>query len=586
MPVHLLPYLVSSGSSISLIHPNAVLLVSSILVLIILRRWSNGVDLLARLHIRQQELDERAKKAEKLARGKKGKGGQDEVGIPSKGGAAERDLHGTTWLVSASLMGSPASPSSLLVLAGLASRGAQLVVLLPSTHFETLVDEDEKEVRLPRPAALQLLQLLRDGANNELIFAEECDLRDVGCVDRFVTKWAEGEGGSSDVGGLGAGPAGGRAASGLLNPGAAGGGALGGGDGQDVPAPGGKTARRCDGLVLLPYSLQGEHGGSYESLKREHAGRFHLVNSLLASLLVLPPQRDIRIVMWVSPWYAAGVRRFEEEERRRETSTAGDSSADGISTSVNGSKAQAKKRKSKATPVDPAPVATASSNSSHPLSVTTSGSLTLSSLLTYLELQRRLILLAEADPRPRNPLPGILDDKDHKRSQSRHWPNVSLIPICPGFERVGEVWSWAWLGSSSSSTALPLKLASAVRKAAVLLCWPLALVFAKSPKAAADEILWGCVAPLDAEGGGRSILALTGVEQGVAGLEVLPEEGDAEGSWRGIQPGRLYRQGKIVRLPDAALADGKVGSRLSAEALAKRWERWEGEVKEMQAGEA
>jgi hypothetical protein len=97
MPVHLVPYLLSSRTSASLIHPNTLFLVLSLVVLVVLRRWSNGKDLIARLHLRAKEEEDAEEKMlkEKERMGRAG----DEAGRGVRRRQAERDLHGLTFLV-------------------------------------------------------------------------------------------------------------------------------------------------------------------------------------------------------------------------------------------------------------------------------------------------------------------------------------------------------------------------------------------------------------------------------------------------------------------------------------------------------
>ncbi|CAO1623277.1 unnamed protein product [Parajaminaea phylloscopi] len=559
MPVHLLPYLVSSGTSISIAHPNAVTAVTAVLAFLILRRWAAGKSLVARLE---------------LVHGKQ-----------------ERDLHGTTWLVSCSLTGYAAAT---LLLSNLASRGAQLVLLLPASHFHPDV----------LPNTLQLLQLLRDGTRNELIFAEQCDLNDLESINAFTEKWQQGEGGA----GLGAGPAGGRAASGIAPPSVDRG-------GTSLPS---SNPRRCDGVVLMPYTLReggsGNVSGDNELNKIEQTllGRFHLVNSLLPSLLLLPPERDIRIVNWISPWYAAGARKFQKPNSNatgdtvQSLSSAVSSSRPGSKTSSSSTVESGRRRKAERNvpAVNSKHTKVGADRLAEP-TVSDLGAVTLTTLMLSLELQRRLILLAEADPRPRNPLPGILQEdnspspigvpgqgfKSSKSSASkRHWPNVNVVNVCPGFERDGEVSQWMWPSSEAHGLGSPIAaVLLLLRRIAVIFIWPFLFAVAKSPKAAAEQFVWGIVAPLNVPSGCTSILDQTrgssdiarqreaegrvgsgSIRLDSAAWSAEPEEGDtSRGPWRGIQPGWLYREGRIVRLPVPIQ---------SQEELSELWARWEGRI--------
>lgn len=543
MPVHLVPYLVSSGTSISIAHPNAISLVAAFLAALVLRRWAAGKDLIARLQL-----------------------------VHAK---EERDLHGTTWLVSCSLTDSPAAT---LLLSNLASRGAQLVVLLPRSHFQ----EDSIA------QTLQLLQLLRDGTSNELIFAEQCDTTDLSSVDEFIDKWQQGQGGA----GLGAGPAGGRAASGISTPGM-----------QSDTSRASSNPRRCDGIVLLPYNPLGNVANGGKALEDGLLGRFHLVNSLLPSLLLLPPERDIRIVNWITPWYAAGAQRFREESSVHRPS-GNSPTAKSTATSAPSASKTSRKRQSATTKEQKTgtPPAVGSALTTSPATVSQYGKTTLTSLLLSFELQRRLILLAEADPRPRNPLPGIMEDDEggvkitsvddgasRARNGKRHWPNVNVVNVCPGFERDGEVFKWVWPVSASKSYATKLLLF--LQRVAIILLWPVIFVLAKSPKAAVEQFMWGIVAPLNVQGGCKSLLEHIQVAEAIRegdntktdetvgkgsvrldSTSWTKEPGEGEtgaGPWKGIQPARLYREGHIVQLPVPVQSD---------EELTKLWSEWEARI--------
>jgi hypothetical protein len=154
------------------------------------------------------------------------------------------------------------------------------------------------------------------------------------------------------------------------------------------------------------------------------------------------------------------------------------------------------------------------------------------------------------------------------------YPNINAISICPGFERDGEVWQFIWpstpasgVSSRGSSPGLATAPLAWLRRAAILLLWPLlGLVLAKSPKSAADQFLWGLLAPLDVRGGCSWVEAVSGasdddgagdetkarVKAGAVNVKKLPEED--EPGWRGIQPARVYREGRIVNvLPSISL---------------------------------
>lgn len=678
MPVHVVPYLVSSGQSISLVHPNAVALVASLLGIIVLRRWSAGKDLVARLYIRRRETEEALRKERKARNG--GVGTQDDDLV--RRGGEERDLHGTTFLISCVLAN---CPITLLVVSALATRGAQIILLLPKSHLGDLGSDDQQDEADPIQGGsggtklgetMQLLQLLRDGTGNERIYAEECDLQSLTSIEGFVKRWEEGEGG----GGVGAGPAGGSMESGIgARSGIPSSGANGSADsGSDGMMPTGRAPRRCDGLVLLPYTLaeldagQQQPGpeGRYEAMERELLGKFHLVNSLLSSLVLLPPERDIRIVHWISPWYAAGKRRFIDDKLRSSALSSGSHGTTATTSATvdqslsmpptlrsrgNSRDAQApQQQRPKST--GSAPTRSQFTSSQSQSTVSTLGSATLTSILLNIELQRRLILLAEADPRPRNPLPGIYDPGQPSQISGvdanlappiARQPNVNVVNICPGFERINDVWQWTWPKSppmqpgAAGLTVLPALLWVWLRRIAVILLWPIIWTFAKSPKAAVEQFVWAIVAPLNVEGGCQAVVAQTDGavsdeievvddddEQQIdaAGHEKrghafgdntrVPERGtqkqqktkrrttfrrrhllprepeEHEPHWRGVQPARLYREGRIVDVFGSA-AMGNEGSGVGGssgpliterEELTKLWSEWERRVEEVRGG--
>ncbi|KAN0065138.1 hypothetical protein ACQY0O_001635 [Thecaphora frezii] len=276
---------------------------------------------------------------------------------------ALRDLHGRVVLVASGAF----TPLGVVTLAALAHRGAHIIALTPT---------------LRSPRVYQLISLLRSGTNNELIYAEQCDLADLHSVSTFAAKWNQGD----------ATPTG--------------------------PGGGGKGGpRRLDILLFLPseenlYSIgQGvQPSPNHPQLERAYVeevlARFHLLNAILPSILLLPPERDIRIVSAISPWYAAGVQAFD---------------------------------KVALDPRDKAYTLT----TADPWQIHGATSLRWYALMR--ELQNRLHLLAEADARPRDKLPGI--DPSVRRPVSTsadaakgggkgpRRSNVSVICIATGFER-------------------------------------------------------------------------------------------------------------------------------------------------------
>ncbi|CAO1629661.1 unnamed protein product [Sympodiomycopsis kandeliae] len=564
MPIHAVPYVLSAGSSISLVHPRIVAACSIVFVLILVRKWANGKDLIARLHIRAQEEEEE----EQRRAGKKYAAGESQ----SVGKSPERDLHGMTFLVSCNI-----TASSLLILSSLSNRGAQLILLLPSSAFQEEVTS----------STLQYLQLLRDGTNNEQVYAEECDLTDLKSIDKFCTKWNEGNSGpdnSSSSAGLGAGFPGGGVKGNTTDP-------------MSNARQDQKQARRVDGLVFLPYNLNEVHRAK-SSIQDEFLGRFHLINSLLSTLLLLPPERDIRIVNWISPWYAAGVQDFLDEQKA--SVEDGKSSAEKSkepSRSARRRTAAAGKSKDKVDESKQADATTLTTSSQW--STSTLGSNTLTYLLLTFELQRRLILLAEADPRPRNPLPGILDSNQNNtsissvdnllpRSSTKKYPNINVVNICPGFERDGEASQWLLFSPTQNSATNTIWgwLISLRKLILTILIYSFLFILTRSPKSASEELTWGIVAPLNLKTGVETLLhEVEGdLQRPTSEASDVPlplwtnEPREDEKGWKGIQPGRLYRQGQIIRLP----LNNSVW--LNKQTLSEVWADWEEKIEKRTGG--
>lgn len=271
----------------------------------------------------------------------------------------------------------------LLVCSQLSSLGAQLILLTPSLKSEKV---------------LQMIHLLRDGTSNHLIFAEECDVTSIANVEAFAEKWNQGQGNSGDMGGLGAGPAGDLSAS-------TGMGAIGGGKQGQFGS--GASPRRLDTILFMPldithYSIGDRIRKSLEGLECSHGevvGRFHLINKLLPTLLLLPPHRDVRIVSLLSPWYAAGQSAFDLNDLDYEKM-------------IKGSNARTRFPLRSPWRVE--------------------GAQTCLWLSLSRELQRRIQLMTDTDGRPRTKLPGI--DDEGKISTTKI-TNVNVINVCAGFER-------------------------------------------------------------------------------------------------------------------------------------------------------
>ncbi|KAI5477745.1 short-chain dehydrogenase/reductase SDR family protein [Pseudohyphozyma bogoriensis] len=90
-----------------------------------------------------------------------------------------RDVRDKTYLIVGG-----ATSHGLHLVQTLASHGAQIVLLLPSSSFLPSTTPPE-----PTPTILQLILLLRSSTSNERIYADLCDLGDLGSVKSWVTKW-------------------------------------------------------------------------------------------------------------------------------------------------------------------------------------------------------------------------------------------------------------------------------------------------------------------------------------------------------------------------------------------------------------
>lgn len=396
------------------------------------------------------------------------------------------------------------TPLGLVIIAMLAHQGAHIVALVPDVEA---------------PDVVQMIELLRESTLSENIFAETCDMGDLESVSLFARRWNEGTRPSAVPGA----------------PSAAG-----------VAAPGAKTqsrhlfphevpqAHRLDTILFLPsddatYKLGTPLTGSVNTYaENEHAertyardvlARFHLVNSLLPSLLILPANRDIRIVSAVSPWYAAGVGEFERV----------------------------------AAPMPPygAPVF-------QPW--TRVGAAALHWIVLAGELQRRLNLLAEADTRSRTKLPGIDIDEPavHAPGGIPRRSNISSVLICPGFEV-----------SSQLSVFLGLvppvkehKVQSTVLFLLLVLLYPLLWFFGKPTSRGADAIVWGATARIESE------------------LDTARRERGANDprTWTGIAAGHLYRDGRVVTAPVPARCTSAQGASALWDETEARVERLVGTI--------
>ncbi|PWN48187.1 hypothetical protein IE53DRAFT_319872 [Violaceomyces palustris] len=487
---------------------------------------------------------------------KKWSSGQKLTDMQESYGKPLRDLHGRVVLVASGSF----TPLGLVTLSSLAHRGAQIIALTPT---------------LRSPRIHQLIALLRDSTNNELIYAEECDLQDLNSINTFSSKWNEGD------------------------PTTAG------------PSSGGKGGpRRIDVMLFMPsdegpYSVgEGikacEHPEVERTYGEEVLGRFHLINAILPSLLLLPPERDIRIVSVISPWYGAGVSSLTllgapleppQEEKK------------------DGERSKAKMKRAY-------PLST-----SEPWRIQGAAGLRWYALSR--ELQRRLQLLAEADHRPRDKLPGIDpiairptatesikkgDLKQVRRS------NISVINVCTGFERNCDIISFLsppavdrdvhLLGKSADSdlhdaqddhlkdpnpadflkealdprlkerstangsVRVFAKLVTLVRYLVIVVLFPLIWLFCKSPTDSADSIIWSICKEMETE---------SEIWHRLEANHKNDEDRNVSDSKmskyrEGLRQGELYREGRIIRpvLPKELLD--------RPEALSNLWKHEEARV--------
>ncbi|CBQ73531.1 conserved hypothetical protein [Sporisorium reilianum SRZ2] len=406
-------------------------------------------------------------------------------------------LHGRIVLVASGAF----TPLGVVTLSALAHRGAQIIALTPDPSSAQVV---------------QLVHLIRDSTRSELVYAEQCDLGDLQSVSQFAALWNAG-----------------------------------GGEKQ------GAGVRRLDALLFLPPSR--DELRSVRSVQRRREAiyqlhvlaQFHLVNSLLSSLLLQPPERELRVVSVVSPFYAAGVSHFDVLANSTRSAT----SKGGSSKKSTTPKAQLQ----------------ALSESSYTALI---GAASLRWHALTVELQRRVDLLAEADPRPKTKLPGIdiptptptsTSRPDSIQAQAatrmRRHSNISTLSVCTGFERSHDIIE-TFLPPVADDGILST-LRAVVRFVALLVLWPVVWLLAKSPATAADSIVWATtrhLEPLSAR-----------LERVLASLS----SGDAQQvrKWQDhLVPAEMYREGRIVRpqLPSRFADDDRAWSEL--------WTQTEGEV--------
>jgi NAD(P)-dependent dehydrogenase (short-subunit alcohol dehydrogenase family) len=159
------------------------------------------------------------------------------------------------------------TPLGLTLVHSLAARGAHVIALTPDP--------------VEAPQVATLVELLRTSTNNEHIFAEHCAVSSPASVRAFCTRFVTGN--ETRV---------------------------------DALVFAHEYATR--GTLALPWTtwfasgVRGEHGRRELESEREAAsmGTFLMLTLLLPVLLTAPPERDIRILTVVNPFYAAAVPSF------------------------------------------------------------------------------------------------------------------------------------------------------------------------------------------------------------------------------------------------------------------------------------
>ncbi|KAG8754260.1 hypothetical protein FRC14_005241 [Serendipita sp. 396] len=181
----------------------------------------------------------------------------------------ERDLHGRTVLLTGAT-----SSLGFTLLTALAKRGAQIIAVVPDTSDPTL---------------MSMIDLVRFTTDNELIYAEQCDMSSPNAIKEFCAQLIKSSGG-----GL-----------------------------QSEPP-------RLDAVVFAhEYTHIGALNATASEQNREHTLRregrlatFFWTTLLLPVLLTAPEDRDIRFINIVSPFYAAAVPSFSPNVSQKEGSSS------------------------------------------------------------------------------------------------------------------------------------------------------------------------------------------------------------------------------------------------------------------------
>lgn len=406
------------------------------------------------------------------------------------------DLHGRVVVVASGAF----TPLGVVTISALAHRGAQIIALTPD---------------ISSPDVIQIIHLIRDSTQSELVYAEQCDLASLESVSAFAALWNAGDKKQRE---------GVRRLDALLF----------------LPP----TRAELDRVQLAPSHAQAEQRQNKtrtDAIYQLHVlARFHLVNSLLSSLLVLPRDREIRIVSVVSPYYAAGLTHFD-------VLTSGSAGAGGAAKTTKG--------KAKASP----PNAHQQRGTLAVMAETSYSALVGAASLRWhaltVELQRRLDLLAEADPRPRTKLPGIEVQQaasttrsfaaEHQKASQhmRQHSNITIINVCPGFERHTDILETLLPAPAQPTASIYQFVRSLLRWTLLLVIWPVVWLLTKSPATAADSIVWATTRKLESPTSRyhRILSSLSNTNK------PTPDETQFRPWHHGLVPAELYREGRIVR---------------------------------------
>lgn len=180
----------------------------------------------------------------------------------------ERDLHGRTVLLTGA-----STAIGITLIPELARRGAQIIAVVPD---------------LSDPAILSLMDLVRVTTNNELVFAEQCDLTSPKAITDFCAQLVKSSGGGLE---------------------------------SDPP--------RIDAVIFAhEYTHIGAFRGSKAEKEKESAIRlqgrlasFFFTTLLLPVFLTAPQDRDIRFINLVSPFYGAAIPSYDPKAAQDETPT-------------------------------------------------------------------------------------------------------------------------------------------------------------------------------------------------------------------------------------------------------------------------